>query len=119
MKQAQLIRTLEAAAPEFARHDWLEEAVVFGVALTDDPVDSDVDVLLIARRTPSAREAQEATEKLRPLLESRVRQPLALRITTLHQLESPRGRNVGYGRHLRGQHLSVFRRAHGAQGRPN
>ena len=47
MKQSTLIRQLKEAAPEFEKLSWLEEVVLFGPALQEDPIDTDVDLLLI------------------------------------------------------------------------
>lgn len=110
MRQSEMIRKLEAATPEFEKLDWLSEVIVFGAALSEDPVDTDVDVLFITTRTLSGREMQEARQRLQPLLEDRVRQPLGLRITSERALETTRAQEVGYGRHLRERYLSIFRR---------
>ena len=110
MKQSTLIRQLKEAAPEFEKLSWLEEVVLFGPALQEDPIDTDVDLLLITGRTLLAREMQELTERLQHFLEQRLKQPLDLRITTTQALDSPRAGDVGYGRILRHPTVSVFRR---------
>lgn len=110
MKQSMLIRELEEAATEFEKLSWLEEVVLFGSALQDDPIDMDVDLLLITGRTLLARERRELTERLQRFLEQRLKQPLDLRITTARTLDSPRAEGVGYGRVFRHQTVSVFRR---------
>ena len=104
-----IVRALQEAIPEFEKLEWLSQVVVFGPAL-EEPLDSDVDLLLVANRTLSGREKEEATERLKPMLERRVRQPFSLRITTAHALESLRGREVGSARHLKRRHVSVFAR---------
>ncbi len=115
MRQSEMIRKLEEATLEFEKLDWLSEVIVFGAALTEDPVDTDVDVLFITTRTLSAREMQEARQRLQPLLEGRVRQPLELRISSQHALGTLRSQEVGYGRHLRERSLSIFRRRRPAE----
>lgn len=108
--KVRIVRQLEEATPEFEKLEWLKQVVVFGPALDDRPLDSDVDLLLVANRTLSGREKEEATERLKPMLERRVKQPFSLRITTDHALESERGRHVGSARHLARRHVSVFHR---------
>lgn len=110
LEKSRIVRVLEEATPEFEKLDWLEQVVLFGPALDDQPLDSDVDLLLVTSRTLSGREKEEATERLKPMLERRVKQPFSLRITTVHALESLRGRQVGSARHLSGRHVSVFQR---------
>ena len=109
-EKARIVSELEEAVPEFEKLEWLKQVVVFGPALEDEPLDSDVDLLLVADRTLSGREKEEATRRLKPMLERRVKQPLSLRITTTHALESLRGQQVGSARHLKSRHVSVFQR---------
>lgn len=111
MKREDLIESLTDAAPEFERLDWLEEVVLFGPALEEDPVEDDVDLLLVAHRALSRAEKREATGPLRESLEERVQQPLDLRITTAYALESTRSLRVGHGRILRQPTVSIFRRS--------
>lgn len=108
--RSRIVRELEEAVPEFEKLEWLRQVVVFGPALEDEPLDSDVDLLLVSDRTLSGREKEEATRRLKPMLERRVKQPFSLRIATTHSLESLRSRQVGSARHLKGRHVSVFQR---------
>ena len=108
--KARIVRELEEAEPEFEKLEWLQQVVLFGPALEDEPLDSDVDLLLVTDRTLSGREKEEATQRLKTSLERRVKQPLSLRIATAHTLEGLRSQQVGTARYLKGRHVSVFRR---------
>lgn len=110
MKQQHLIRSLTEATPEFEKLDWLQEVVLFGPALEEDPVEDDVDLLLVAGRALSREEKLQAKSRLRETLEARIQQSLDLRITTSRVLETTRGKNVGPGRIFRHQTYHIFRR---------
>jgi predicted nucleotidyltransferase len=110
MDTESLIRRLTQATPEFEMLDWLEEVVLFGPALAEEPVDDDVDLLLVARRTLSTEEMKDARNRLQEVLEERVQQSIALRISTSHALETPRSRGVGTARIFKHQTVSIFRR---------